>query len=166
MPFIESTKTPYDHQQSWRAPIHATWAARYNPVFCDPRERAGSQRGLETTIFAITGPGTAWGDGDSEPPHHLVELPNDVILFVEVRNSGVHWMQPGDFDIRTMPRTLNADDGRGISSRFRGGFHVGFADGEVWFISNDVGFDRLSQFFTIEGARQHDREAELGPFRQ
>ena len=47
--------------------------------------------------FAITGPGTAFGDDESEPPARLQDIDRDTILVVEVRNSGVHWMQPDDF---------------------------------------------------------------------
>jgi hypothetical protein len=73
-------------------------------------------------------------------------------------------MQPGDFDIRTMPRSINAPDGRGISSRYRYGFHVIFADGEVWGLSHDTPFEELEKFFTIDGAKQHDRDIVLRPY--
>jgi hypothetical protein len=117
----------------------------------------------ETSMMAITGPGTAFGcDGDM--PKSLTEIPGNTILVVETRNSGIHWMQPGDFDIRTMPKTINAPDGRGISSRYPGGFHVLFADEIVWFLSDKVPFEALEKFFTIEGARKNDRQKILGPY--
>jgi hypothetical protein len=126
------------------------------------RSNHGSQ---STQVFAITGPDTPFGDGASEKPHAMSELDNDTILIVEVRNAGVHWMEPGDFDIRTMPHTINAADGRGISGEHAGGFFVGFADGEVWFIGNDVPFDELAKFFTIAGAKANDRDAVLRPYK-
>ena len=116
----------------------------------------------ETCQMAIIGPGTAFGGGLA--PKRLREIDFDTILVVETRNSGVHWMQPGDFDIRTMPRTINAPDGRGISSRYSGGFHVLFADGEVWFISDRIPFQTLETFFTVKGAQENDREKSLAPF--
>jgi hypothetical protein len=114
-----------------------------------------------TNIFAITGPGTAFEAGKQV---RLKDLPDSLILIVEVRNSGVHWMQPGDFDIRTMPKTINAPDGKGISGVLARGFHVGFADAQVWYLSNKVPFDDLSKFFTIEGAKAQDRDEVLGPY--
>lgn len=158
-----------DYSQPWDSPKNSQCAVRPSAIFCDDDEFDGlpASRGvLQTEILAITGPGTAWGDDESEPPRALADVPEDTILIVSVRNSGVHWMEPGDFDIRTMPRTLNAPDGKGISSDFRDGFFVGFADGEAWFLANEVGFERLSRFFTVAGAREHDREEELGPFRR
>lgn len=115
-------------------------------------------------MFAVTGPGTAFGDGKHERPHSLNEMDADTLLVVEVRNSGLHWMAPGDFDIRTMPRTINAPNGRGISSRHRAGFYVIFADNAVWCLSHETPFEELEKFFTIESAKRHDREEVLRPY--
>jgi hypothetical protein len=117
----------------------------------------------EANILAITGPGTAFGDG-KEPPMALKDVPPQTILVVETRASGIPWPAPGDFDIRTMPQTINAPDGKGISSRNAGGFHVIFADDWVWLLSDKVPFDTLRKFFTIAEAKKHDREKLLGPF--
>jgi hypothetical protein len=117
----------------------------------------------ETCQMAITGSGTAFGD-DREKPKSLRELDDDTILVVETRNSGIHWMEPGDFDIETMPRTVNAADGRGLSSRYVDGFHVLFADGEVWFVSYRVPFQTMEIFFTVGGANENDREKLLAPY--
>src|SRR5262249_46601631 len=116
---------------------------------------------FHTNIFAITGPGTAFEPGKQV---RLKDLPGSLILIVEVRNSGVHWMQPGDFDVRTMPRTINAPDGKGISGVLARGFHIGFADGQVWYLFNTIPFDELAEFFTIDGAKIHDRESVFGPY--
>jgi hypothetical protein len=39
-----------------------------------------------------------------------------------------------------------------------------FADGEVWFLSDKVPFEDLKKFFTVAGAKAHDREALLAPY--
>lgn len=115
--------------------------------------------------MAITGPGTAFGDGQFEPPKKLADLDAaNTILAVETASSGLHWIQPGDFDVRTMPRTINDPTGRGISSRHKTGFHVLFADGSVWYLSNKTPFDELEKFFTVAGGKTHDREALLAPY--
>ena len=80
------------------------------------------------------------------------------------RRSGVPWPAPGDFDVRTMPQTISASDGEGISSRCPGGFHVIFGDRQVWFLSNEIPFAVLKEFFTTDGAEKHDRETVLGPY--
>jgi len=91
-------------------------------------------------------------------------LPPAAILLVESRSSGIPWPAPGDFDIRTMPRTINAPDGKGISGQIPGGFVVLFADGDAWFMSDKTPFETLEKFFTLAGAKKYDREALLGPF--
>lgn len=94
----------------------------------------------------------------------LRDCESDMILLVESRNSGINWMEPRDFDIRTMPRTINAQDGSGISGHTKYGFHVLFADGEVWRIKHTIPFEELEKFFTQESAKRHDREKVLGPY--
>ena len=47
-----------------------------------------------TSIFAITGRGTAFSE--KLPINQLAE---DTILLIEVRDSHIHWMAPGDFVI-------------------------------------------------------------------
>jgi hypothetical protein len=116
-----------------------------------------------TSMMAITGPDTPLGC-DGEPPKSLREMDGDTILVVEVRDSGLQWMAPGDLDIRTMPKTINGSDGRGISSRYPGGFHVLLADFRVWFVSQNVPFEELQKFFTLKGAREYDAERILGPY--
>lgn len=157
----------YDMEVSWDSPVNRDLLAYLdyflwgsgNQTVIDANRPLGN-----ATIFAITGPDTAFGDGGDELPKALRDVPNDTILVAEVRNSGVPWPAPGDFDIRTMPHTINAPDGKGISSRLPDGFHVLFADGQIWFISNKVPFDTLAKFFTISGAKEHDREKLLGPY--
>lgn len=117
----------------------------------------------ETNVLAITGPGTAFGDG-ADLPSALSDVPPDTILLAEVRASGILWPAPGDFDIRTMPRALNGSDGKGVSSRYRGGFHVVFADGQVWFLSERLPFETLEYFLTTVDAEKPNREELLGPF--
>ena len=84
----------------------------------------------ETKHLAITRPGTAFGDGTGRPMA-LKDTPSATILAVETGSSGIQWPASGDFDIRTMPRTICTRNAKGIASRNTGGFHVIFADGYV-----------------------------------
>ena len=42
---------------------------------------------------------------------------------------------------------------------------MAFADTDVWMLSNDTPFDKLALFFTMDSARQHDRNTVLGAYR-
>jgi hypothetical protein len=164
----DTSDTAFD--QPWDAPANARWRTvpqvyaygGWGDGAFDSRNPNSVP--TSTCAFAITGPGTAFGDGDTEEPRSLEEIDGDTILVVEVRNSGLHWMAPGDFDIRTMPTTIDDPDGCGISSKHGSGFHVIFADTTVWYLRNDVPFDQLAKFFTVEGAKTHDRDIVLGPY--
>ena len=113
-------------------------------------------------IMGIYGPGTAFDLAEAEL--RLADLPPDTILIVEVANSDCHWIQPCDIDIRSVPREINPSPGIGISGNYNGGFHVGFADGEAWFLSNETPFEELAKFFTVENAQTFDREKILGQY--
>jgi len=169
IPCIASYKMDAAFDQSWTAPANTRWRTVPQPYAYDgwgdgvfDRRNPASVPNI-TRAFAITGSGTAFGDGHGEKPRSLDEIDADTILVVEIRNSGIHWMAPGDFDIRTMPKTINDPNGRGISSSHGSGFHVVFADGAVWYRRNDVPFDQLAKFFTVTGAKANDRDKILGP---
>ena len=170
LPYMEiSSQHKWVPAESWNSPsnrdlVQMSFAFSYDE---SRRSRKPVETGVqtfpETTVLAITGPGTAFGAGQ-EPPKSLKEIPGNTILVVESRTSGIPWPSPGDFDLRTMPQTINAPDGKGISSRYPEGFNVIFADTQVWFLSHDVPFENLKKFFTIEDAKKYDRERLLGPF--
>ena len=150
----------YDTNVPWDDPMHSRLGTYFVGFFCNfPGVDAVDPP--ETRIIAITGPGTAFEDGKTYTPE---ELPDDLIIVVETRNSGFRWMEPGDLDIRTMPRTIDARDGRGIAANIGRRFHVIFADGLVWELSTDVPFEDIGKFLTIDAAKQHDRNEVLGPY--
>jgi hypothetical protein len=67
-------------------------------------------------------------------------------------------------DIRTMPRRIGVP--RGVCGLLPGGFLVGFADGDVWCLSNKIPFETLEQFLTVGETRaQRSRDRDLGPYR-
>ena len=161
LPFMNSSGAQFCFDKSWDDPVQQSWRSHHLPVFCF--EEANGQP-FHTNIVAITGPGTAFGDGKGEAPWSLRGIDGHTIMAVEVRDSGVHWMAPGDLDVRTISPEINGQDGRGISACCSQGFHVLFADGNVWVLSQNVPFEELEKFFTVEGARNHDREAVLTPY--
>jgi hypothetical protein len=73
-------------------------------------------------------------------------------------------MEPRDFDIRRLIPGINTSPAQGISSVVKGGAHVLFADGTIWYLHNDAPFEEVKKFFTISGAQKHDREVVLGQF--
>jgi hypothetical protein len=115
-----------------------------------------------TKIMAIRGDDTAFDapfDGVN-----VLKLERDAIVICEVRNSRVHWMQPGDLEIGKIPRTINPKSELGIGGESSDCFLVGFADGAVWCLKASVPFESLEKFFTLADAAKYDREEELGKY--
>lgn len=142
----------------WDAPVNRQMVSYQSPAFCWSRNDTSCM----TNIVAVTGPGTPFEMGSK---CGLADLDGDTVLLVEVRNSGVHWMEPGDLDIRTMSKASDPKAQMAVSGNHRGGFFVGFADREVWFLRQDVPIEKLKTFCTIDGAKKHDREKILAPYR-
>ena len=117
----------------------------------------------DTSVMALVGPGTAFETIQDIQVPTLFEAKlqecraGAAILFIEAVNSGVHWGEPGDFDVETVTKEqLFPGDTEGIL--------VAFADWSVWYIERTVPMETLKHFMTIEASKEHDREKELSPY--
>ena len=164
VPYLESWHGVWDPTKAWDDSANTQLSELSRYYAYGGTVPGGQTNGFpETNCLAITGRGTAFGNG-SELPRALQDIPPDTIIIVETRASRIPWPAPGDFDIRTMPQSINTPDARGISSRAANGFHVIFADGQVWFLSEEVPFETLQLFFTVASSQRYDRERHLEPF--
>ncbi|WP_417384798.1 hypothetical protein [Gimesia sp.] len=105
-----------------------------------------------TRIFAMGGPDTAF---DQNNPSPAKALPEDLILFADVYDSNTHWMQPGDFNVESLPDQINVPGGLGSADY--SGFFVCFVDGKIWRLSDATPIELIKRFCTITGARQANR---------
>ena len=76
---------------------------------------------------------------------------SNTIMFVEIKNSGIHWAEPRDLDFATMSFRINDPSRKGISSDHPGGAFAVFADGSVRFITDDVDPKIVKALITING---------------
>lgn len=136
------------------------WNSAYNQHFAVLREAFCRSGEDETYIVAITGLGTAF------PPNGRVELADvsdNTIVLVEVVDSGVNWMAPGDLVVsqRSGDRSqLSLKPGSSVDDVFV----VAFADGQVWRLRNDTPQELLERFFLLDSAKDADRSVELAPY--
>lgn len=141
-----------DFGEPWDSPTNRYWASQGFRFYCwSPK---GSPEQLHTNVLAITGSRTPF---DKDREIGFKDMNGGTILLVEVAHSGIHWMEPGDISLEQIPSLLT----QGAEGD---GFHVLFADGEVWFLSPDVPVSELKNLCTIEGAKKHDREQVLGRY--
>ncbi|SFJ24136.1 hypothetical protein [Planctomicrobium piriforme] len=110
-------------------------------------------------LFAMSGPGTPVAK-NRERPIKSDDIPPDTILIVEVRDSNVSWMTPCDIDDGECRDRLIP------SGQYSDGFLVGFANWQVWELAENTPIELIRLFSTMDGARDNDREALLGPYRK
>ena len=154
LPFLEAMMLGIDFADRWDDPANRYLSARPHYTYC----WSGSNdlpECLHPNIVAVTGPGTAF-DGDRAC--RLADLDPDTILAMEVADWDCHWMEPGDLRVDRVPESI-------VQGMEGDGLHVLFADGSVWFVPSGVPPDDLAKLFTIDGAKQYDREQILGPYR-
>jgi hypothetical protein len=155
LPFIQSWMgVPWmEFGEPWDSPANEYWAHLHNRIYCWS-SKEGSPDQFHTNVVAITGPGTPFEEGRQI---RTQDLPGSTILVVEIAHSGIHWAAPGDLSLDNVPVSLV----QGVEGD---GFHVYFADGQTWFLSADVPLEDVKKFFTIAGAKEHDREQLLGRY--
>jgi hypothetical protein len=155
-PLIDYSEADYDYREAWDSPRNQFLGQRRSPRYCwDHAPQAGQE--LTTNVLGIVGPGAAF-DSQRIEPLTLRDDIADLICAIEVRNFGVHWMEPRDLDYRDLtpsaPQLGTFDDS----------FHVIFLDGKVWRLQANTPRDRLVQMMTIDGAMANDRDELLEPF--
>jgi Protein of unknown function (DUF1559) len=104
----------YNFSEPWDGPRNRKLAHNMPPIFAcpsDPPAKALSQ----TSYVAITGPGTAFHDGQTGS----ADIPGDpgrTILIAEVAHSGINWLEPRDLDVNAMSFAINDPSRTSISS--------------------------------------------------
>lgn len=141
-----------EYAERWDDPANRWRSMSAHPDFCF-RDDLHDRRRLHTNIVAITGKGTFLDFGKFDP--HMGT--SNLIVAIEVADSGYHWMEPGDLSIdEVTPEIMKGLHGDGV--------HVLCADVSVHFISADAPLEDVKKFFTVEGSGKYNLEEVLGPY--
>ena len=91
LPHIMSMPGRLSPRQPWNSPQNTAFAAGAFGIYSygSPDPRPGGTF-PPTNVFAVTGTGTAFGDG-IEKPILLSDMPDDTIVLLEIKESGVPW---------------------------------------------------------------------------
>lgn len=139
----EESESPYSRSEPWTQRECQQWQAR---EWCWIESTTGETR-YWTNVMAVVGPDTGF---DLRYRDKLQDC-EDLIVLIEVKDSGVHWAEPGDLHIDDIkPEVTQGIDGDGVL--------VCFLDGQVWFLRHGTPVEIIKVFCTATGARQHDRE--------
>ena len=132
LPYIEEKdfSQEYDFSEPWNSPHNAALARRRPGVaeyFQCPVDPATGKN--STSYLAIVGKDTLW-PGDRTLNRDELLTSGRKVLLVEVKNSGIHWMEPRDISYDDATQGLIA------SSPHGGCVHFVLADGFVGTLDN------------------------------
>lgn len=155
LPFLEG-KTLYDQyrfDEPWDGPNNRRLAAQMPLHYLCSTSGRDSIRPPLTRYVAVVGPGTIWPGAASTRASDAVDGTDRTILVVESSDAPVHWMEPCDLDVQTLPLEINPQNGKGISSKHPGhGAHVAMVSGSVVFLPREKTTpQQLRALLTIAG---------------
>jgi hypothetical protein len=150
LPFIEEEPLSerYRADEPWDSEANLLVGEEPISVYRNPGVEKGKPN--HTSYMVITGPGTLFEEGKDISFDDCSDGLAQTILAVEVKDSGVNWLQPVDLDIRNMIFKINGG-GMGISSPWSGGAQVVMADGSVKFLKNELLESTLRAMMTRAG---------------
>ena len=110
-----------------------------------------------TSYVAVVGPGTMWDNPKGVKMSDVPDGLSRTILVVELADSDIHWMEPRDLDIRSLPKKINSKSVlSSISSKHVRGACVAFADGNVRFLDEETAAETLEALLTRNGGEEID----------
>ncbi len=144
---------PYMEQ----GPLYEQWKQHRDEPWDGPHNKKLSQTALEflhcptdpgpvtdTSYVAVVGPGTIWPGVTPVSKSQITDGVANTILLVEVKNSGINWMEPRDL-------AFTAPTGIGVSSNHPGCAVVVFADGHLSTLDVTISDAQLKALLTIAG---------------
>jgi hypothetical protein len=105
----------------------------------------------ETSYVMVVGPDTISDGPHSVPFWGIKDGTSNTIMFVEIKDSGIHWAEPRDLDFKEMSFRVNDPSGRGVSSYHSGSAGVELADGSHRSLGDDIDPKLLKALITING---------------
>lgn len=119
-----------------------------------------------TNYLAVVGRKTVWPKDKTTKLDEILDGASNTIMLVEVADSDINWMEPGDLSFEEAARGINPKSSAGISSRHSWGedyFHYGqpvvnlaFADGSVHVLPEGLLTETLKGLLTIDGEEDVD----------
>lgn len=146
----------------WQSPENKPFDRPTTAFVIGPRTTDNGS--IYTNVFGLVGPGTALTEFAARNKPDLAKLPDDVIVLLESQGEKVHWIEPGDIELARLQKFKKGVGIGDLKPSYPDGYLLAFADESVWYIRKDVPRSVISKFFTVEGARAHDRRKELGPY--
>lgn len=144
VPYLESTTfySQYHFDEPWDGPTNRLLHDIAPVLYRCPCE--AKSKYSETSYVAIVGAQTAWTSDLSKTRH---DPPGQALLIVEVAHSGIHWLEPRDWDVSDVIDTINSGS-KGPSSLHPGGVLAARADGSIEFLPNTLTVEELRELIS------------------
>lgn len=161
----------YDFEEPWNGPSNRRMA---DVVVLDFVCNQANLPTRMTTFVAVKGPGTAWADSQGLSLGEFPDGTDKTILFVEIANSDIEWMEPRDLNVEELIERLDPTARNSVVTihkmscgRFLDvdshGIRVCFADGSINVLPPDIPPEKLRALFTRNGGEEVSFEAYKGP---
>jgi hypothetical protein len=139
----------YNFKEPWDSPSNHLLAKEMPREYRCPA--SSGQSDTATNYVAVIGSSTPW-PGERAVRNDEFEVDETATpLLVEIAESDIDWMSPRDMAFEQAIKGVNVDPSGGISSNHPGGAYVGFIDGFVSFLYDDVVGDDLRRLLTLRG---------------
>jgi hypothetical protein len=149
----------YRFDEPWDGPNNRKLADRLKRVYSCPAK--SWEPTIETSYVAIVGPRTAWPGEKGRKLSEFADGAANVLLVVEVHDSGIHWMEPRDLHVTQMAPLINAPHGQGISSGHASDAQAAFADGVTKRLPNSLPADVLRSWINVDDGTLEERTKPL-----
>ena len=141
---------------------HNSPATKVRPAYlhCPADDKAGES---DTSYVAVVGPGTIWSATRKISMSDIKDGPADTLLFIEMKNSGIHWAEPRDLELDNLPPGVTKQNFGKVLSNHPGGFFAVFADGHIEFIPSTIPWEQFEAMSTYAGKEIVTRGTWYGP---
>lgn len=146
LPYIDE-RPLYDKfhlDEPWDSPNNLPLSQVPLDVFHCPSDK-DNQNAATTNYLAVVGPTAAWLGEKPVSKKDISDSLERTIHVAEVVNTGILWAEPRDLYVNQMPLEVNGTHGLGISSHHKECANVGFCDGGVRILKNDLHPETLRQ---------------------
>lgn len=118
----------YRFDEPWNGPNNSKLSSEFSKQFRRPED---NRPGKSTTSFvAVVGPETPF-PGASSVRREDVSDGTETIMFVEINDSNINWLEPRDLQFDRMSFQVNDPKGTGLGTPYRTGPRVALLNGAV-----------------------------------
>jgi hypothetical protein len=154
LPFLGQSEVynQYNFAEPWDGPNNRQLADKVGSIYRRPEDKGGS---VLTRFAAVVGEETAFPGARPIRLEDVTDGTSKTILFVEVGDSDIHWMEPRDLPFDRTPMRINAPGTKAprIGSTYPD-VRVAFVDGMVRRIKDSTPAKTLRALLTARGGEE------------